>query len=100
PRAIRRERHDDVSARVPDRASEPSLPVEKRKLEILAYAGTVHQYAAGRDGEKSAPGLGVAADPLDHRDGVTLQFQPSGIERLRHERAFAQEQQLPPGRIG
>ena len=73
-----------------------ALPVEPGELGI-GVSGAVHQNVVGGDGKVAAVTKG--ADLFSHRHGIPRQRKAPRIERLRHERPFAKEQQPSWARI-
>ncbi len=95
PSAVRGKRHAAKAARFRGPAGYRALPVEPGELGI-GVSGAVHQNVVGGGGKVGAVTKG--ADPLGHRHRIPRQGKAPRIERLRHERPFAKEQQ--PSRSG
>lgn len=68
------------------------MPVEPGELKIAALgSGTIRQSAAGRNRKDSdSP---CSSHVLSHRKRFAAQLQPAWVERLRHQRVFAHEEQ-------
>jgi hypothetical protein len=97
-RPVPRKREGDVGTRPPHRAYNLALRVEPGELAFHT-SGPVSQRSVGGNRE----GAGVPI--LDHRffhhsNRLSENLEMAGIERLRHQRVAAQEEQMPEAGVG